>query len=365
MSSLGVRIEHRTETFHLQIDTSITLSGVTALFGPSGSGKTSVLDCIAGLRPGISDANIRFDAQSWQAPDSFLPAWKRRVGYVFQDARLFPQLNVRDNIGFGTRYGSARGDMQAGSYSLAQLAQWLDIETLLDQAATALSAGQQQRVAIARALASNPRLLLLDEPVANLDRSAARKCLACLRQIGRESGMPMIYVSHQLEEVAAIADQLVLMQQGRVVRSGPLLELAGRLDNPLAEEESAAAILRVELGDHDTRYGLTRATAGDAGLWLSARGVPGSHHRLRIPARDVSVCLQPPAGSSILNILPVTLLEQRAIADAHCLLRLRLGDQHLLARISRRSRDELDLKIGDSLYAQIKSTALLSDELSP
>jgi molybdate transport system ATP-binding protein len=356
MSTLAVRIDHRNaDGFTLQIETQIPLVGVTALFGPSGSGKTTILDCVAGLRPDIGTAGIAFDAQHWQSSAEQVPAWKRSVGYVFQDARLFPHMSVAQNLDFAAAH--AVGD----SMNRDQIVNWLGIETLLQRRPETLSAGQQQRVAIARALARNPRLLLLDEPLANLDRQAAQQVLDCLRQISRESALPMLYVSHQIEEVCAIADQILLIENGTLQAQGSLLELTSRLDTGLAEDESAAALLEVTVGERDTDYALTELRIEGQSLWVATQSAMGSRQRLRVPARDVSVCREHPQGSSILNILAVRLVDIRHLSEAHCLLRLQLGEQFLLARITRRSLDELALTNGDALFAQIKSTALLGE----
>ena len=352
MSTLELRVAQRTESgFYLDIDAEFPLRGVTALLGASASGKTSVLDCIAGLRKDLRAAVLRCGELVWQDRRRHTPPWERRVGYVFQDARLFPHLSVAGNL----RYAETR----AGEPGLAreQVLRWLDLAALLTRLPATLSAGQQQRVAIARALLRNPRLLLLDEPLANLDRPAAAEILRCLGLVSRESGVPMIYVSHQIEEVCAIADHLVLLEAGAVRAQGPLLDMAGRVDTHLAEDEAAAAILRVEAGAYDARYRLTELRVEGQSLWVSAAAA--AHRRLRIPARDVSVCRERARGSSILNILETRIVEMREISPAHCVLRLSLGEQHLLARITCRSRDELALQVGERVFAQIKSTALL------
>lgn len=358
MSQLSLQIEHKDATgFCLSINTEIALTGVTALFGPSGSGKTTLLNCIAGLRPDITAANIVFAGEPWQQSNRHTQPWERSVAYVFQDARLFPHMSVAQNLQFAAAHAVTK------TPDMGQVAQWMVIESLMDRSPESLSAGQQARVAIARALMRGPRLLLLDEPLANLDRSAARECLACLARINKENDLPMLYVSHQIEEVSAIADHIVLMDNGRIREQGPLLELASKLDTQLAEDEGAASLLAVEVASRDQDYGLTELKVEGQSLWVAGDGHKGSTRRLRVPARDVSVCREKPQSSSIQNILPVTLLEIRQLSNAHCLLRLQLSQQCLLARITRRSLEDLKLKTGDKLYAQIKSTALLGDSL--
>lgn len=358
MNELALQIDHQVDAdFRIQVDTKIPLTGVSALFGPSGSGKTTLLDCIAGLRPDITHARIVFADERWDDTGHHLPTWQRSLAYVFQDARLFPHLAVAGNLAFAEAHAAS------GGFARDQVAEWLDIEPLMSRTPESLSAGQQQRVAIARALLRNPRLLLLDEPLANLDRPAALQCLSCLTRISRESALPMIYVSHQIEEVSAIADNLLLINNGSIAGQGRMLELAGQLDTTLAEDEAAACLLAVEVVGKDDSFDLTELSVDGQSLWVAGDSPVGTQRRLRVPARDVSVCLEQPRGSSILNILPVTLVEIRQLSSAHCLLRLRLREQHLLARITRRSQQELNLKCGDTLFAQIKSTALLGDNL--
>ena len=209
MSDLRLSIRHETGGFSLAVEQMLPLRGVTALFGPSGSGKTTLLDAIAGLRRDLDSVELTVDGQCWQDESNFVPPWQRGVAYVFQDARLFPHLTVAGNLAYAEKRafgpGPARDDV----------VQWLGIDGLLQRDVQSLSAGQQQRVAIARALLRGPRLLLLDEPLANLDRNAASECLACLQRIARESATPMIYVSHQIEEVCAIADHLLMLDHRR------------------------------------------------------------------------------------------------------------------------------------------------------
>ena len=353
MSSLSINIDHRGEgDFRLRLRLSLPARGVTGVSGPSGSGKTTLLNCIAGLRPDIRRAEIRFGAHCWQSSAHSLPAWKRGVGCVFQDARLFPHLSVAGNLDYaGKRAFSAAPDRD-------RVIDWLKIGALLPRRIGTLSAGQGQRVAIARALLGAPRLLLLDEPLANLDRPAARECLDCLLRISRESDLPMLYVSHHIEEVAALADQLILMRDGAVEAQGDASALLSRLDTSLAADEGAAAVL-VTQATGRRADGLEELWADGRSLYVARRSGTGQRQRLRIAARDVSVCRQRPTQTSILNIMPVTLVDWRSLSDTHCLLRLRLEEQHLLARITERSRHELALQAGDALYAQIKSTALL------
>lgn len=347
--------------FHLEVQCELPPGGVTAVYGPSGSGKTSLLDCIAGLRAPDPGSVIRLGASTWQGSGRVVPAWQRGIGYVFQDTRLFPHLDVRQNLRYPlARHGAAR------TASLDQVVAWLDLDALLSRPVAALSAGQKQRVAIGRALLSSPRLLLLDEPLANLDHAASEECLRCLQTLSRALDLPMLYVSHDIEEVTQLADHLLLLEAGRLVEQGSLLALCSRLDTRLSHAEQAAAILTATVARHDDTFGLTElAMEGHALLVPRLPHAPGQSRRVRIPARDVSVCRSLPADSSILNILPVTIADIEDTTAPRLLLRLALGSQFLLARITRKSATDLALAVGDRIYAQIKSVALLTESLDP
>lgn len=358
MNKLALRLDcpgH--DNFRLQLACDLPASGVTAIYGPSGSGKSTLLDCIAGLRRPAAGGSVRFRGESWLEQGTFVPPWERRVAYVFQDARLFPHLNVQQNLDYAaTRRSSGNGA------DLEQVIHWLGLENLLHLNPAVLSAGQKQRVAIGRALLSSPQLLLLDEPLANLDHAASQQCLAYLQQLARQLELPMLYVSHDIEEVSQLADHLVLLEHGALVTQGALLDLCGRLDTQLSHEEQAAAIVLGTVRGHDPDFGLTELEVeGETLLVGQQHQATGQKRRLRVPARDVSVCRQKPHDSSILNILPVKLIQMEADGAARVLLRLALGSQYLLARITRKSANRLDLQTGDDLFAQIKSAALLME----
>jgi molybdate transport system ATP-binding protein len=358
MSELALRVRcSGDQGFELAIDCEIPDRGITAIYGPSGSGKSTLLDCIAGLRTADEDSAIRFRDQHWQSTDGPIAPWQRRIGYVFQDARLFPHLDVTGNLDFAERRAAA-----APPASREKLVQWLELEQLLPQMPASLSAGQKQRVAIARALLSAPQLLLLDEPLANLDHRASAQCIGHLQQLARELDLPMLYVSHDIEEVSQLADHLLLLDQGQIEDQGSLLELCTRLDSRLSHEEQAAAIVLGTVSGHDPEFGLTHIEVEHQVLQVNHLEQPaGTSRRVRIPARDVSIARTRPEDSSILNILPVTVTEIENCSGARLLLRLALGKQFLLARITRKSAQRLNIKVGDKVFAQIKSAALLSE----
>ena len=342
--------------FRLQLDCALPDRGITAIYGPSGSGKSTLLDCVAGLRQPTAASRISFRGDEWLGPSCRVPPWKRNIGYVFQEARLFPHLDVRGNLAY------AHKRARAGGHSLDAVVEALDLGDLLTRDVQDISEGKKQRDEIGRALLSSPRLMLLDEPLANLDQAWSLQLLARLRQLAETLHLPMLYVSHDIEEVSQLADHLLLLENGREAARGPLLELSSRLDTRLSHEQQAAAIALARVRRHDTAYGLSELDLEGEPLFVNhLPREPGSACRVRIPARDVSICRERPAQSSILNILPVTVAEIEQTADARMLLRLALGSQFLLARITRKSAATLQLQVGDRVFAQIKSAALLME----
>ncbi|MBE9537454.1 MAG: molybdenum ABC transporter ATP-binding protein [Proteobacteria bacterium] len=361
MSGLSLQLSTPAENgFSLDIDCQLPAVGVTAIYGPSGSGKTSLLNCIAGLKPAGDNSLIRFKGTTWQSSSEFMPAWERRIGFVFQDARLFPHLSVAQNLEFALK---RRGNNNETSFT--EVVEWLQLGKLIARLPESLSAGQTQRVAIGRALLSGPQMLLMDEPLANLDHVAREECLFYLRRLRNALDLPIMYVSHDIEEVSQIADHLVLLENGHIEAQGSLLELCSALDTRLSHEEQAAAIVLGTIQSHDAQYGLSEITVAGETLFVNQiEAAIGQQQRLRIPARDVSLCKTRPQDSSILNIVPVEVSEIEETGGSRLLLRLALGEQYLLARITRKSAHALQLTEGDKLFAQIKSAALLSNSLA-
>lgn len=357
MRQISLNLSHTGDDgFSLRIECQVPASGVTAIYGPSGSGKTTVLNAVAGIQPASGNSTIVFGNEQWQNGSQITPPWERKVGFVFQDARLFPHLNVRQNLEYAIK---RRGDESQPSFE--EIIDWLNLKELLNRLPERLSAGQKQRVAIGRALLCGPRILLMDEPLANLDHAARRECLYYLQRLRAKLDIPIWYVSHDIEEVSQIADNLLLLENGHLEAQGSLIDLSSRLDTRLSHEEHAAAIISGEIQHHDTEYGLTEIRIDEQILLVNHLEAPlGQQQRIRIPARDVSICRARPQDSSILNIIPVKLLEIEATGGSRVLLRLSLGDQCLLARITRKSAEVLQLTVGDKVFAQIKSAALLS-----
>lgn len=358
--SLHIDLDLPFADFRLRVALELPERGVSALFGPSGSGKTSLLRCVAGLqRPARGRIDIAGECWQDSARQHFRAPHKRAVGYVFQEASLFPHLSVRGNLD----YGRQRIPAKARRIDFDQAVQLLGIDHLLARQPDTLSGGERQRVGIARALLTSPRLLLLDEPLAALDSKRKQEILPYLERLHDELDIPMLYVSHASDEVARLADHLVLLDHGQVQASGPLSELLPRLDLPLAQGDDAGTVLHAQVRGHDSHYQLLELTLPSSDLSLRLPHTPlppGQALRLKVQARDVSLSLEPPGPSSILNRLPVTV---QALADAEhpaqVLVRLELGGQPLLARITRYSCDQLSLRPGLALWAQIKAVALL------
>jgi len=290
-----------------------------------------------------------------------VPPHRRPLGYVIQEAALFPHLDVRGNLDYGRR----RIPAAQRRIALDQAVTLLGIAALMDRRTATLSGGERQRVAIARALATSPRLLLMDEPLAALDAARKAEILPYLERLHRELALPIVYVTHAMDEVARLADHLVLMAAGRVRAAGPLAELLARTDLPLARQDDAGVVIVAQLVEQDAAFGLARIAFEGGALWLGQSGAAvGQTVRARVLARDVSVTRQAPAETSILNVLPVV-LEGLHADHSTALLRLRLGGPQapggtpLLARITRKSCEALALAPGDALYAQIKGVALM------
>ncbi|MCZ6830152.1 MAG: molybdenum ABC transporter ATP-binding protein [Gammaproteobacteria bacterium] len=357
MNSLHVRLQlQRKSGFQLELDSCIPGTGFSAVYGPSGCGKTSLLYCLAGLIRAGSDSEIRFGEQIWQRGDQFLPTHRRRVGLVFQDARLFPHLSVDGNLA----YAEKRRHPATGP-SRDQVCEWLQLQNLQGRRSSELSRGQQQRVAIARALLGAPDILLMDEPLANIDLASRSQILGHLERLQRESQLPIVYVSHDMEEIARLADWLLVMQEGRIIAEGPMLDLCSHLQLALAHEEQAAAIVTASVVKQDREYGLTELSLeGQSVTVTTVDAAPGTRMRLRIPARDISLCLNRPEQTSILNVLSARIVEIEATGSSKLLVRLQLGEQYLLARLTRKSIAALRLTPGQQVFAQIKTVALLS-----
>ena len=341
--------------FTLDVAESFPAQGVTAIFGPSGCGKTTWLRAIAGLER-APDGLCRVNGQTWQDGGHFTPPHRRALACVFQDAALFPHLDVRENLLFGYK----RTPESTRRVSFDETVETLGLAHLLRRAPASLSGGEAQRVAIARALLASPGLLLMDEPMAALDGKARADILALLEDLRARLSIPVVYVSHSRVEVARLADHLVLMDKGRVRASGPLTQLVTRLDIAADEGAQAAAIIEARVAGHDEKWHLTYLDFPGGCFQIARASRPeGSTARLRVLARDVSLTLEPQTGTSILNIFPATVTEMTWTGPAQMLARLDLAGSPLLAGITKKSAAALKLAPGRAVYAQIKAVALL------
>lgn len=343
--------------FTFDVDTQLPSRGVTGVFGPSGSGKTTLLRCFAGLERAAGLLHV--NGEVWQDDKQHAPTHKRPLGYVFQEANLFPHLSVRANLEFGLK----RIEHPERKVNLDQVVEWLGLSSIVERSdPTKLSGGERQRVAIGRALLTSPRILLMDEPLAALDAASKQDILPYLERLHHELDIPVIYVSHALEEVARLADHLLLLEQGRVIASGALNETLTRLDLPIAHLDDAGAIIEGKVVQHDDHYYLTRLDFSGDSLWVGQVKQPlGNSVRVRILARDVSIALRQAHDSSITNILAARIVEIHDEGADKVNVRLLVGEAHvLLSRITRRSRDLLGLKVGMDIFAQMKSVALMA-----
>ncbi len=353
--------------FALEVDLRLPGRGVTAFLGPSGSGKTTLLRCIAGLEP-QGRGYLVFKGEVWQDSGRglCLPTHQRPLGYVFQEASLFPHLSVRRNLDYGRRR-AARSHPGPHPVSLEQVIALLGIGHLLDRMPDRLSGGERQRVAIARALATSPRLLLMDEPLAALDHPRKAEILPYLERLHDELAIPVLYVSHSPDEVARLADHILVFADGRIQAAGPARDILARLDLPLARDHEASSFLDGQVLAYDPEYELLHIQVPGARLWVPGAPRPtGARARVRIQARDVSIAIGAPGASSILNVLPARILEMGASEGPRLLVKLGLGPREgtdatafILARITRQSRDRLDLTLGQQVHAQVKAVALM------
>lgn len=347
--SLDVDIEHARDGFRLAARFA-SQPGLTALFGRSGSGKTTLVDIVGGLiRPDrgrvVVDSQVLVDT----ARGVFVPKHRRRLGYVFQDSRLFPHLSVRQNLLYG---GWFNRSADGASSSLDSVVALLDISRLLDRRPDSLSGGEKQRVAIGRALLARPRLLLMDEPLASLDEARRAEILPYIERLRDQAGLPILYVSHSVAEVARLATTVVILSDGKVTAVGPVLDIL-----PLADAGDAGAVLDAVVVAQDATFGLSRlkSAAGELQVPMLAARL-GTHVRAYIRARDVMLSLQPPQDISALNVLAgrIAGIEPRgAQAD----IRLDCNGAHLMARLTAKSVQRLALTPGRPVYAVIKSVS--------
>lgn len=361
MSTVKVDFRGTLGRFELNARFEVPARGVTAIFGPSGCGKTAVMRCIAGLNR-LADGLCSVAGDVWQDEKTFRPVHQRPIGYVFQEANLFPHLSVRRNLMYG--HPATTGAAAIGFDEVVSL---LGIAKLLERSPRHLSGGERQRVAIGRALLSQPKLLLMDEPLSALDQMTKDEILPYLERLHAALDLPILYISHDIAEVERLADQLVLMRSGAVLASGPLSKLQADLSLPLALSRDAAVSFDAEVVGQDAADGMATLVVPGGQFLLPAEPLPpGTRRRLRVLADDVSLALEAPSRSTIVNVLRARILEIRRQADHRVTALLGLGDDgegaRLLSRVTQRSWNELGLQTGLAVYAQVKGVALVRRE---
>ena len=358
---LKVALSGAVGDFALNVQIEAPLRGITTLFGPSGSGKTTVLRFMAGLQRFHGVLKIGDDVWQDSEREIFLKPHKRAVGYVFQEPSLFPHLSVRENLLYGAR--RADRDPSIPELLFDDVAELLGISALIERSPRNLSGGERQRVAIGRALLSQPRLLLMDEPLAGLDHKTKSEILPYLEALHDELSVPVIYVSHDLSEVARLADRVAVLSSGRVSAIGEVAKIFERLDLPeMVGEADAGAVLLARITRHDEEFQLTHVDHRGQTITMPKIAVGiGKEVRLRIRARDVSLATHPPAGLSVRNILAGVVTEIREQPNtAHADALVDIGEAKLRARITRAAIADLGLVVGMSVFALVKSVTLES-----
>lgn len=355
---LRIRAQLARSGFYLDVDLELPPQGITVLFGPSGSGKTSLLRCVAGLeRP--ANGLIRFGQHLWQddSRNIFVPTWQRDLGYVFQEPSLFDHLDVQKNVAYGLDRSKKPGALEALSGAIALLG----IGHLMHRHPANLSGGERQRVAIARALATQPRLLLLDEPLAALDLARRHEILPWLEKMRDELSVPMLYITHSADEVARLADYLVVLDQGAVKAYGAAQDVLARVQSPVIVGEDAGVVLRGTVVQRDTPWHLSQVAFPGGFLWVRDNQLAlGRQVRLRVLARDISLSAYEPHDTSIQNQFKGRI--EAMVDDTHpsqALVRIRCGESILLARVTKRAIHVLGLNSGSEVWAQVKSVAVI------
>ena len=343
--------------FALEVDLHLPAQGITVLFGPSGSGKTTLLRCVAGLEQATGVVSLAGDVWQDSRRKVFKPTWQREIGYVFQEASLFEHMDVRKNLEFGLR----RVPRSANRHSLDAAVELLGIGHLLARSVASLSGGERQRVAIARSLATQPKLLLLDEPLASLDIARRREVLPWLERLHAELRIPILYVTHSVDELARLADHVVMLENGSAKACGPVMESMASQDVATAIGDEAGIVASGTIVARDDGDHMAQIRFDGGTVWGRDQGLGiGQSVRLRILARDVSLSLSAQDVSTIQNRLQ-GLIESIGI-DAHpsqALVRVRCGDAVILSRVTHRALKQLGLKAGSPVWCQVKSVALI------
>lgn len=346
------------DSFQLEAGFDIPSKGVLGIFGRSGSGKTTLLRCLAGLEKKVK-GHIQFNDQVWHTKRKSLSSQARNIGYVFQDSRLFPHMTVQQNLDYGIKRSGSVNE-QNKKY----LIQLLNIHELLERLPQSLSGGEKQRVAIARALLKRPQLLLMDEPMASLDDAHKNEILPYLERLHDQLNIPIIYVSHSLEEVSRLCDEIIVLEAGKVTFKGDITKALSSVESPLLNTECSIAVLAAKVINTDSEFGLSGVLT-ENGTLFQVKGElrKGTKVRLRIHAVDVSLCKSKPHDSSILNILPAKILSVVEETASEVLLQMETNKDIILARISKKSFKHLQLKFDMEVFIQIKGILLQTDRI--
>ena len=360
MSTLAIDIRLSRGDFSLRFDAELQLEGITAIFGPSGAGKTTLLRVVAGLEQGAV-GRVALGGELWQDTDRgvMAPAHTRRLGYVFQDGRLFPHLSVEGNLRFAAersrrRESRARTGLET---TISAVVKALDLKGLLERAPGTLSGGEIQRVAMGRALLAAPRVMLLDEPLSALDLRRKAEIIPYIERLAGDFGVPVLYVTHNVDEVARLASTMVLLADGHMAAMGGVAEILERVELwPITGRLEAGSVLEAVAGE--TRDGMTSLDVEGETLRVPALGVAaGTPVHLRVQAREVAIARERPERLSIRNVLPAMLVSIEFTESPFVELLLDVHGRHLRSRVTREAVDELGLREGQEVFALIKSVA--------
>lgn len=348
-------IKLQRKEFSIEAEFDIPSRGVLGIFGHSGSGKTTLLRCLAGLEKEVQ-GHIKFNGQDWLSNTQSLSSQSRNIGYIFQEHRLFPHLNVQENLDYGTKRCTTNNTTSLDRKTLFEL---LNIGHLLNRKTQQLSGGEKQRVALGRALLKNPQIMLLDEPLASLDKKRKQEILPYLSRLHRELNIPMLYVSHSLEEVSLLCDHIIVMEQGRIQFKGHLHEALVSPESPLAKADDASAVLDGLVAKQEKEFQLsTIQTVNGNNIVVPGKAKIGQQVRVRIQASNISLCKSAISDSSILNIIEGNISAVVDESGSHVLLQINSRNDLLLARITKKSFQQLELSIGQTIYMQIKAVSI-------
>ncbi|MGX5174880.1 molybdenum ABC transporter ATP-binding protein [Aliikangiella sp. IMCC44653] len=356
-SGLRLNFEVKRESFQLSLKTEITHSGITALFGPSGSGKTTILRAIAGLEPSVK-GEVIFNDEVWLNAKVNCPVEQRRVALVFQDSALLPHLNVKKNL----KYAIKRADLNNPVIDFKSALELFNLESLLNQFPSQLSGGEQQRVAIASALLTNPRLIIMDEPLASLDNKIKCEIIPYLKKLKKNIQVPIIYVSHSIDEVAQLADQILFIENGQLIKQGDAVDLFSQAQLPNSFNLDRVSIIKAKVDKIDTKWNLIKVSFSKQHLWLkqSMEHKVGDAIKVIVHSQDVSISLNKPENTSVLNCLPAEIIEMTYAQQTGMEnIRLAIGSTKILATISAKSRHELKLERHKKVWVQFKAAALI------